>query len=55
VKILIVDDDPITLTLLAETIKGLGHEVTTAQDGREALDLMRNGSYRMMVCDWEMP
>jgi putative two-component system response regulator len=55
VKILIVDDDPITLTLLAETIKGLGHEVTTAQDGREALDLMRNESYRMMVCDWEMP
>jgi putative two-component system response regulator len=54
-QILIVDDDPITLELLANTIGRLGYGVTAAKGGREALDLMRNGSYRMVICDWEMP
>ena len=54
-RILIVDDDPVVLTLLEHTIQSLGHEVTTARDGCEALKLIRSGSYRMVVCDWEMP
>jgi putative two-component system response regulator len=55
VRVLLVDDDPITLSLLANTVEGLGHQVTLAKDGCEALQLMRSGSYRMVVCDWEMP
>jgi putative two-component system response regulator len=55
VKILIVDDDPLLLKVLEHAIMRLGHEVTCASGGPEALKLMRTGSYRMVICDWEMP
>jgi putative two-component system response regulator len=54
-RVLVVDDDPVVLTLLEATVSGLGHQVTTARDGREALNLMQSGFYRMVICDWEMP
>jgi putative two-component system response regulator len=55
VKILIVDDDPLVLQLLEQAVERLGHEATLANNGREALQLMRTGSYRMVISDWEMP
>jgi putative two-component system response regulator len=55
VKILIVDDDPLTLQVLEHAITRLGHEVTAANSGAEALRRMRTGSYRMVISDWEMP
>jgi putative two-component system response regulator len=55
VKILIVDDDPLLLQVLEHAVVRLGHEVTSANSGAEALKLMRSGSYRMVICDWEMP
>jgi putative two-component system response regulator len=55
VKILIVDDDPLLLKVLEHAIVRLGHEVTSANSGPEALRLMRAGAYRMVICDWEMP
>ncbi len=54
-KILIVDDDPLLLQVLEHAIVRLGHEVTSAGSGPEALRLMRSGSYRIVICDWEMP
>ena len=36
-RILIVDDDPETLELLANMVRSLGHDVETANDGFEAL------------------
>ncbi len=54
-KILIVDDDPLLLKVLEHAIVRLGHEVTSAGSGPEALRLMRAGSYHMVICDWEMP
>jgi putative two-component system response regulator len=55
VRVLIADDDPLVLTLLENTVRRLGHEVTVAHNGREALSLMRTGTYRIVVSDWEMP
>jgi len=55
VRILIVDDDPLMVQLLEHAIARLGHEPTSASNGREALKLMRTGSYRMVISDWEMP
>lgn len=55
VKILIVDDDPLLLQVLEHTITRLGHDVTSARNGNDALKLMRSGAYRMVICDWEMP
>ena len=54
-KILIVDDDPLTVQVLENAVTRLGHQATSASNGREALKLMRTGSYRMVICDWEMP
>ena len=54
-RILIVDDDPLMVHLLQRTISRLGHQVTAATNGCEALRLMRHDTYRMVVSDWEMP
>ncbi len=53
-QVLIVDDDPLMLHLSRKVVARLGHQVTTARNGREALQLMRLGSYRLVISDWEM-
>jgi putative two-component system response regulator len=54
-RILIVDDDEIALELLGEALSGAGYEVTAAHNGREALEILRTGLYRIVISDWEMP
>ena len=54
-KVLAVDDDPICLELLRETLESEGHDVTTVEDGEEALSLLRSGDTRVLITDWEMP
>jgi sigma-B regulation protein RsbU (phosphoserine phosphatase) len=54
-KIMAVDDDPVALTVLEDTLKLLGHEVVTAYDGESAWSLMHAEGIRLMVCDWNMP
>lgn len=54
-RVLIVDDDEGTRELLSEILTDHGYEVSAAQDGREALEMLRTGRYRMVVTDWEMP
>jgi putative two-component system response regulator len=54
-RILIVDDDKYALALLRAVLESYGHEVVTAMNGRQALAMLRDGSYRMIVSDWDMP
>ena len=54
-KALIVDDDPAVLRLISTIISTLGHEVSTAQDGREALDVILADCPDIVVSDWDMP
>lgn len=55
-RILIVDDDPIALELLRDTLADAGHEVTTASNGLEAVALLgREGGRDLVISDWEMP
>lgn len=54
-RILIVDDDPTALELLEHALAQSGHQVTAASGGREAIELLRNGIYNIVICDWEMP
>ncbi len=54
-KILIVDDDDVALEILENALTHFGYQVTVAHDGREALDLVRSGQFRMVVSDWLMP
>jgi putative two-component system response regulator len=54
-KVLVVDDNDISLTLLQATLTEAGYEVETARDGVEALERVRAGGIRLVVSDWEMP
>ena len=52
---LVVDDDPAVLELLTSLLGGAGHQVRTASNGREAHDLLLDGSFDLCVLDHELP
>ena len=55
-KILVVDDDAVTLESLAGAIKKYGHEPIVADDGDQAWHLFRQDSdIRVVLTDWIMP
>jgi putative two-component system response regulator len=54
-RVLIVDDDPIALELLQDTLTDSGHEVHCARDGNEALAALSHVEYEVVVTDWQMP
>jgi DNA-binding response OmpR family regulator len=54
-RILLVDDDPNLLVLLAEQLRADGFEVTTARDGQEALRKLRGGWPDLLLLDMMMP
>lgn len=56
VKIMVVDDDRIVRRIVATKLSGLGYEISEAEDGREALELLENGSVPdLLVTDQLMP
>lgn len=50
-KVLIVDDDPAVLKLLAKVIKSNGLDCDTVESGEEALKLLSENSYALMLLD----
>jgi putative two-component system response regulator len=54
-KILIVEDDPISLEILSNFLRELGFEFESATNGREALEKMRWFTPSMVISDVEMP
>ena len=54
-KILLCDDDEISLELLSGALEQQGYDVATATNGRQALDLLERGDCRLVISDWEMP
>jgi two-component system, OmpR family, KDP operon response regulator KdpE len=54
-RILIVDDDPNLLVLLAEQLRGDGYETATARDGDEALRRLRASWPDLLIIDMMMP
>ncbi len=55
-KILIADDDESTRLLLTSALTNWDYEVTSAEDGDQALALLsEEGSPSMAVLDWMMP
>src|SRR5436190_2896512 len=54
-RILIVDDDPNLLILLAEQLRADGFEIQTARDGDEALRRLRTGWPDLLIIDMMMP
>lgn len=54
-KVLIVDDNDVSLLMLASTLSHAGYKVETARDGLEALERIRRDKFRLIISDWEMP
>ncbi|HLA17274.1 MAG TPA: response regulator transcription factor [Candidatus Limnocylindrales bacterium] len=54
-RILIVDDDPNLLVLLAEQLRADGYDVQTARDGDEALRRLATGWPDLLIIDLMMP
>jgi len=54
-RILLVDDDPNLLVVLAEQLRDDGFEVATARDGQEAIRRLRSGWPDLIVLDMMMP
>ena len=54
--ILVVEDDPGVLEVALKTIRGLGYDVVTALNGRDALEILRGGrSVDLVFSDVVMP
>lgn len=54
-RILAVDDDPMTLRLLERMLTKAGHHVTTATGGTDALRLALQVNPQIVLSDWMMP
>jgi CheY-like chemotaxis protein len=54
-KLLIVDDNPDILQILSAMITFFGHGVDEAGDGLEAIRLLQQGRYDVVVTDADMP
>jgi DNA-binding NtrC family response regulator len=54
-RILVAEDDDLTLELLSTVLRAAGHEVTAVRDGREALDHIEHAPFDVVVADVQMP
>lgn len=54
-KILIVDDDPISRKILSTIVTDLGYEPFTVSNGEEALDRVKRKEFFVILLDWMMP
>ena len=54
-KILIAEDDPVSVKILQFTLEQYGHEVVVATNGSEAWEKFNADPVRVIVSDWMMP
>jgi class 3 adenylate cyclase len=54
-SVLVVDDDPVNRTLLARSLEREGHRHTTAENGRQAVELLRAEPFDAVLLDVLMP
>src|SRR3974390_3206814 len=54
-KVLLVEDDIDTATLVTDRLKSEQFVVENAYDGDTALDLMRTEQFEVIVLDWNLP
>jgi diguanylate cyclase (GGDEF)-like protein len=53
--ILVVEDDPVSRRVLEKSLTKSGMKVATAENGREALDLLQKTFFSIVITDWMMP
>lgn len=54
-KILVVDDDEAIRSLCSEVLTVAGYQVVSACDGMDALDMLRDSAYDLIISDVDMP
>lgn len=54
-KILVVDDEQQVCDVLTEALTYMGHEVSTAGDGEDALDKIERSPFNVVITDMDMP
>jgi len=54
-EILIIDDQPGIRMLLTDVLKNEGYKVTTAADGKEAVNKLYTHTYQLMIVDYKLP
>ena len=54
-KILIVDDIFTNRLLLTELVKTIGHEYAQVENGKEAIEVMKQEDFDLVLMDVEMP
>ena len=55
-KFLVVDDSSTMRRIIKNTLAKLGHsEVFEAENGKDALKLLNEGGFNMVITDWNMP
>ncbi|BBP42433.1 response regulator [Thiosulfativibrio zosterae] len=54
-NILLVDDNAIMQLIQSTLVKGYGHDVTTAGSGEEAMQMLANQAFDLVLMDCQMP
>ncbi len=54
-RLLLIDDDPNLILLVKDYLEFRGYEVLTAENGREALELLEIDKPHLIICDVMMP
>ena len=54
-RVLVVDDDQFALQSIAKALEGESYGMVTATSGSEALDLLKQGSFDLVLTDLKMP
>lgn len=55
ISVLIVDDEFLTRNMLSIMLSQIGHDVTEAEDGLEALEILQKDRPDVILMDWMMP
>ena len=54
-RVLVVDDDQFALRSMAKVLRGESYEVVTAASGSEAIELLKQDAFDLVVADLKMP
>ena len=55
ISVMVVDDEPTTRRVVRLALENAGYEVATAGDGAEALKILRDRRFDVLVTDLNMP